>query len=110
MRKEDLRFATKKKVEKSTHKMPQRLSPFETRHSKRMAAVASVYWVKPFIRTPFEVANELFDEKHLKKRKRPRPSFKRVWARLERTEETIVCDRFTEAIKRDPKEGMDCSS
>jgi hypothetical protein len=103
MRKEDLRLATRKKAENSTHKMQQRLSPGEKRNSKRMAAVASVYLVKPFIRTPFEVANELFDEKHLKKRKRPRPSFKRVWASLELSFETVVCDMFTEAINRDPQ-------
>lgn len=64
MRKEDLRSATRKKAEKSTHKMQQRLSPGEKRNSKRMAAVASVYFVKPFIRTPFEVVNELFDDRN----------------------------------------------
>ena len=103
MRKEDLREVTKKKAESHTHKMQQRLSPGEKRNSKRMAAVASVYLVKPFIRTSFEVANELFDEKNEKKRKRPRPSFKRVWASLELSFETIVCDMFTEAINRDPQ-------
>jgi len=98
----DLREPTRKKAENQTHKMPQRLSPFDTRNSKRMAAVASVYLVKPFFRTPHEVVEELFDET-LKKRKRPKPSFKRVWASLERTEETIVRDMFTDAIKRDPQ-------
>lgn len=51
MRKEDLRLATRKKAENSTHKIQQRLSPGEKRNSKRMAAVASVYLVKPFILT-----------------------------------------------------------
>ena len=100
----DLREATKTKAENQTHKMQQRLSPFEPRNSKRMAAVASVYLVKPFILTYVEVVNELFNEIHEKKRKRPRPEAKRVWASLELSVETIVCDIFTDAIKRDPKQ------
>jgi hypothetical protein len=103
IRSEDLRLATRKKADNNTHKMQQRLSPGEKRNSKRMAAVASVYLVKPFVRTPFEVANELFDERNEKKRKRPKPSFKRVWASLELSFETIVCNMFAEAINRDPK-------
>jgi hypothetical protein len=105
MRKEDLRAATRKKSENHTHKMQQRLSPGEKRNSKRMAAVASVYLVKPFIRTPIEIVKDLFEDDEINdhKWKRPRPSSKRVWASLELSFETLVCDRFTDAIKKAPQ-------
>lgn len=104
MRKEDLRYPTRKKAENHRHKMQQRLSPGEKRNSKRMAAVASVYLVAPFFRTPNDVVNELFNENcEPNKPKRPRPSNKRVWASLVRSFEMMVCEMFTDALKREPQ-------
>jgi hypothetical protein len=49
---------------------------------KRMATVGSVYSVERFVRTPEEVVAALFRERDQKKRPRPKPCGKRVWASL----------------------------
>jgi hypothetical protein len=51
---------------------------------KKMATVATVYTVDRFVRTPQEVVDALFrvPEKQDRRRERPRPQHKRVYARL----------------------------
>src|SRR5438128_701044 len=50
MRRKDLREATKKRAERTKHKLLNRLSPGEKRNAKRMATVAGVYTVAPYER------------------------------------------------------------
>lgn len=101
MRKEDLKKTTRKAAEKRCPKMQKRLSKGEKRHTKRMATVAAVYSVPPFLRQPEDIISELrrTSEKPLK---RPRPQYKRIWASVEKEMETVVEQAFEEAQRRDP--------
>jgi hypothetical protein len=101
MRREDLREATRKKAEKSKHKLNKRKSRGEKANSKRMATVASVYNINTFIRTPEQFVDELFSQ-GAEQNIRPRPVAKRVWARLEKRPENVIENIFEEALLRDP--------
>jgi hypothetical protein len=103
MRKRDLREATRKAAEKRQHKLKRRLSKGEKRNAKRMATVATVYTIAPFIRSPEQVARALAPIHEVEKVKRPRPQSKRVWASLEKTPEQVIAQAFEEAHKRDPR-------
>ena len=103
MRHQDLRPATRKEAERRQHKLSRRLSKGEKRHAKRMATVAAVYTVAPFVRTPEEVAGTLAPVHAPAPRKRPRPEAKRVWASLEKDPEQVIEEAFAEAHKRDPE-------
>lgn len=102
MRREDLRPATQKAAERHQQKLSKRLSKGEKRHAKRMATVAAIYTVAPFVRTPEEVAGTLAPI-HSAPRPRPRPEAKRVWASLEKAPEEVIADAFQEAHQRDPQ-------
>ena len=102
MRREDLRPATQKAAEQRRHKLSKRLSPGEKRNAKRMATVAAVYTVAPFVRTPAEVAGTLAPAHGAARGKRPRPEAKRVWASLEKAPEKVIEEAFQEALRRDP--------
>lgn len=69
MRKESLRKETRKRAEKNSHQLKQRLSPGEKKNSKRMAVVASVYEIEQFIRTPEEIVDELFEKTYRNSKK-----------------------------------------
>jgi hypothetical protein len=71
-------------------------------HRKRMATVAAVYTVEPFVRTPEDVAGEL-KRVRLVQAKRPRPENKRTWASLIDGPEIVIPDAFEDALRRDPK-------
>jgi hypothetical protein len=103
MRKEDLREQTRKAAEERAHKMDKRLSPGEKRNAKRMATVAAVYTIEPFVRTPQDVVRELAPARELQPH-RPKPENKRVWASLEQTPEQVIEEGFREARHRDPKQ------
>ena len=103
MRKEDLREATRKAAEKRQHKLHKRLTRGEKRNSKRMATVASVYTVAPFVRTPEEIARGLAPVHEASSKRRPRPEDKRVWASLEKSPEEVLEEAFREAADRDPQ-------
>lgn len=98
MRPEGLRPATRKAAEKAAQKLDSRLSPGEKKNRKRMAEVAAVYSVEPWIRTTDQV---------LKApgcgplRPRPRPENKRVWASIVEDARMVVDDAFVEAAIRD---------
>jgi hypothetical protein len=98
----DLREATKKAAQKQLHKLAQRLSKGEKRNRKRMATVAAVYTVAPYVRTPEQVVRSLAPL-HEPAPPRPPVEHKRVWASLEKTPEEVLEDAFLEGLRRDPK-------
>jgi len=59
MRRADLRAATRQAAERTPHKLRHRLSRGEKRHAKRMATVAAVYTIAPYVRTPEAVLGGL---------------------------------------------------
>ena len=100
MRREDLRPSTQKRAIASQRKLEKRLTKGEKRNSKRMATVAAVYTIKPFIRT----AEQIINPKEFPPVKRPRPEGKRVWASLVKEPETVISEAFDEALHRDPNQ------
>jgi hypothetical protein len=100
MLKRDLRQQTRKAAEERAHKMGTRLSKGEKKNAKRMACVATVYTIEPFVRTPDEVIDH--DSSTLAKRPRATPEQKRVWASLEKEPEQVIADALAEARHRDP--------
>ena len=110
VRKQDLRESTKRRRARGDKgaKKPGR---------KRMAIVATVYDVAPYVRTPLQVADGLFPtddstahfrlqrkrRDELKQNRRPRPAAKRVWASLERDPSQVMVEAFAEAAARDPE-------
>lgn len=101
MRKEDLREATRKAALARTQKMSKRLSRGEKRNAKRMAQVASVYTIEPYVRTPEQIMSQLAPV-HKAETERPKPEQKRVWASLEQSAEQVIGAAFEEAARRDP--------
>jgi hypothetical protein len=100
MRTEDLREQTRKAANARMHKMGKRLSKGEKKNAKRMATVAAVYTIAPFVRTPQEVVAETGGS--LAQVSRPRPEQKRVWASVEKEPEEVIVQAFAEARQRDP--------
>ncbi len=106
VRKVDLREETRKRAEREIKtKRKKRLSPGQKRNRKRMGTVAAVYSVPRHVRTPDEVMgfSELPDGVTPIASKRPKPTDKRVWARIERDADAVMHDLFMEASKRDPE-------
>jgi hypothetical protein len=100
---QDLREATRKVAEERAHKKSKRLSPGEKRGYKRMAQLAAVYTILPFIRQPEDVTAELGPVRLVENEaERPRPEHKRVWASLEKEPEEVIDEMFQEALARDP--------
>ena len=95
----DLREQTRKAALERIHKMGARLSKGEKKNAKRMACVAAVYTIDPFIRTPEEMMSPF----ELVKPQRPRPEQKRVWASLEKEPEQVIGDALEESRHRDPE-------
>jgi hypothetical protein len=73
----------------------------EKRNSKRMATVASVYTINPFVRTAQQIVNPSDEDKKIK---RPRPIGKRVWASLVKQPEIVISEAFDEGITSRPKQ------
>jgi hypothetical protein len=99
MRREGLRPATRKAAEQATAKLGSRLSPGEKKNRKRMAEVAAVYSITPWIRTTDQV---LKTPGCGPLGARPRPHNKRVWASVVEDAQTVIHDAFVEAAIRDP--------
>jgi len=102
MRHEDLREATRTAAEVSEHKLQTRLSAGEKRNRKRMATVASVYTVAPFVRTPREILSRM-QGPHAPEARRPKPEDKRVWASLEKEPKQVIEAMMEEGERRDPE-------
>ncbi len=97
MRREDLRPATRKAVEKRKDSHGTRLAPGEKPNRKRMATVVAVYTVSPQERTPEQIMGP--------KENKPTPvkaQNKRVWASIEHNSRTVIEAAFEEALRRDP--------
>lgn len=101
MRHADLREETKRAAEASKHKLETRLTRGEKRYRKRMAQVATVYTVAPWVRTPMDILHALRRSRDVKMR-RPRPVHKRVWASLEADPKQVIDEAFEEGLRRDP--------
>jgi hypothetical protein len=98
---EDLRDATRRAAAKRDETFTARLAQGRRLHAKRMASVAAVYTIEPFVRTPEDIlatAGKMPEELP-----RPRPEHKRVWASLKRTPEEVIAAMFDEAEHRDPR-------
>jgi len=101
MRPADLRPATQAAAAQRHRKLTTRLTKGEKRHVKRIAQVAAVYTIAPFVRTAEDLIRELRPDK-APPRKRPRPEGKRVWASLAKEPEEVIDDAFLDASSRDP--------
>lgn len=97
MRTEDLRPATRKAAEQSP-KTKVRLGPGEKKNRKRMATAAAVYSADPHIRAPEEIMDS-----SLEKPKRTKVENKRVWASVERSQQSVIAEAVQEALGRDPE-------
>ena len=117
LHREDLREATRKAAERRRRQREQRsplgrLKPGEKQHAKRMATVAAVYTVAPFVRSaedflqnlmPFQPADKTARTRAKTRAVRPRPVAKRVWASLEREPGEVVTEALLEAERHDPE-------
>lgn len=98
VRTEDLRPQTQKRAQASSKKLNKRLTKGEKANAKRMATVASVYTIDPFVRTAQQIVNPSDEDR---KTKRPKPIGKRVWASLAKETEVVIKEAFDEALHRD---------
>lgn len=103
MRRQDLREATRKRAEATNHKLKTRLTRGEKANAKRMATVAAVYTIAPFVRKPEDIVQVMAPHNQREKATRPRPEGKRVWASLERSPEEVIEEAIREARTRDPE-------
>jgi hypothetical protein len=100
MRRQDLREQTRKAAMKREHKMGTRLSKGEKKNAKRMATVATVYTIAPFVRQPEDLVAKNNSDRATPPR--PRAEQKRVWASLEKAPKEVIEEAFKEASSRDP--------
>lgn len=107
MRTEDLLEATREAALKSKPKLATRRSKGEKPNRKRMATVAAVYTIAPYVRSPEDILAALRHKQPSPdsgmRAPRPRPTAKRVWASLQRPMEDVIDDAFAEAQSRDPE-------
>jgi hypothetical protein len=101
MRPEDLREPTQRAAAARAKTFTARLGSGRRLHAKRMASVAAIYTVEPFVRTPEEILPE--SRRQATGPARPRPEHKRVWASLAQSPEEVIGEMFEEAARRDPE-------
>jgi hypothetical protein len=106
MRPQDLREATQRAAEKREKNFTARLGRDRRLHAKRMATVAAIYSVDPFLRTPEDILPLRMEEPG-EKPTRPRPEEKRVWASLSHSPKEVIEAMFDEALHRDPEQKKD---
>jgi len=102
MRKADLHVATRQAAEANRVPHGSRCPQGARHHTKRMATVATVYTIAPWVRTPADILRELRPA-HLAATARPRPEAKRVWASLAQPMADVIQQAFEEAKRRDPQ-------
>jgi hypothetical protein len=101
MRRADLRDATRRAAETTPRRLETRLTSGEKKNRKRMAQVATVYTLAPWVRTAADILHTLRPDDL--DAIRPRPRQKRVWASVEQSPQRVVDDAFAEATRRDPE-------
>jgi hypothetical protein len=105
MRPEGLRDATRKAAEKRAKEPgpPETSRAQHKRHAKRMATVATVYNIAPYVRTPEDIVHNLRGvTDSAEQARRPRPENKRVWASIIKPPGKVISDAFEEGLRRDP--------
>jgi hypothetical protein len=72
---------------------------------KKMATVAAVYTIAPYLRSPQEIVREVRRELSAEPAAapRPHPEHKRVWASLKKDKDTMFDEMAAEMHKRDPR-------
>jgi hypothetical protein len=90
MRPEGLRLGTQKRQEKGTKKLKHRLSKGEKLYRKRMAQVASIYFIDRFVRRPENISDDFLRKKAMLKR--PRPLGKRIWASVKKESSIVISE------------------
>ena len=100
MRHADLRPATQAAAAARPRTLATRLTKGEKRHTRRMAQVAAVYTIEPFVRTAADVMHDL-GPPGASRPSRPRPEGKRVWASLTKEPAEVIEDAFLDASSRD---------
>jgi len=103
MRLAALREATRRAAQRKVKALKHHLKKGEKRYRKRMAQVAAVYTVEPFVRTPEDIIRELDRQDETDRKPRPKPEHKRVWASPEKEPEEVIRAAFEEALRRDPE-------
>jgi hypothetical protein len=106
MRRDALRPATRKAAEERRPRLEKRVSKGEKTATRRMAQVATVYSIEPYVRTTEEIAGTLGPTARGESReptKRPKPVNKRVWASVRRDAWDVIEEAFDEADRRDPE-------
>lgn len=103
MRLAALREATRRAAQRKVKPLKYRLKKGEKRYRKRMAQVAAVYTIEPFVRAPEDIIRELDRQDEPVRTPRPKPEHKRVWASPEKEPEEVIRAAFEEALRRDPE-------
>src|SRR5258707_15016694 len=100
MRPEDLREPTQRAAAARAKTFTARLGSGRRLHAKRMAAVAAIYTVEPYVRTPEEILTDSPTQRETGSA-RPRPEHKRVWASLAPSPEAGIREMFYETGRRE---------
>src|SRR5439155_22787510 len=99
MRPEDLREPTQRAAAARAKTFTARLGSGRRLHAKRMAAVAAIYTVEPYVRTPEEILTDSPRQRETGSA-RPRPEHKRGWASLEQWPEALLREMVDEVARR----------
>lgn len=100
---DSLRAQTQKRAKSATRKLKTRLSTGEKADRKRMAQVAAIYDVEPWVR---RVDDILLLTRNVPDDRRPLPpraTNKRVWASIEKDAVCVIAEAFNEGLRRDPE-------
>lgn len=107
MRDEHLRPETRQAAAKAKERRRgqpmKRLAPGEKRGRKRMAQIAVVYSIAPFVRTADDVLADLRPVRDAARARRPRPVNKRVSASVTDDPKAVIDRAFADAAQRDPE-------
>ena len=107
MRQQDLRAQTRRAARQRCpdRRWAEPKTPSPTKAAtRRMAQVATVYSVAPYVRTAEQIAGELGPRgQGHQGPARPRPTNKRVWASIVAEPADVIFEAFSEACRRDPK-------